>query len=199
MSATNQRPTIAETPVTRRPPEEKQLSARIPSTTKGTEFVELDPVECLRLLAGAEVGRVIFTINALPTAEPVNFVLDVRDDLAEDISDVAYNEEGFPASEVVFRTGGGGKFAAAVRNAVVAFQVDDIDFVRHTGWSVVGIGAAYEVRDPKRLAALEERLKPWMPHLMSHTIAIPLRRLTGRRLSGGSPEPAGPASGPLTS
>jgi hypothetical protein len=36
---------------------------------------------------------------------------------------------------------------------------------------------------PDRLAELAERMPaPWAPHRTAHTIAIPLQRLSGRRL-----------------
>jgi nitroimidazol reductase NimA-like FMN-containing flavoprotein (pyridoxamine 5'-phosphate oxidase superfamily) len=127
------------------------------------ELVELDEAECLRLLAGHEIGRVVFTDAALPAAQPVTYVLDDE--------------------EIVFRTGGGSKLAAATRNAVVAFQVDRIDPDTRTGWTVLGVGQAYEVVVPERLAELAERIPaPWAPHRTAHTIAIPLQRLSGRRL-----------------
>jgi hypothetical protein len=47
----------------------------------------------------------------MPAAQPVNYLLDDQ--------------------EVLFRTGGGGKLAAATRRAVVAFQADQID----SGWA----------------------------------------------------------------
>ena len=132
-----------------------------------TTTVELDELghdECLRLLARAAIGRVVFTERALPAAQPVTFLLD--------------------GEEVVFRTAGGSKLAAATLHAVVAFQADDIDVATRTGWSVLGIGEAYEVVVPRRLAELADRLPdPWAPGRTAHTIAIPLQRLTGRRLS----------------
>jgi hypothetical protein len=39
------------------------------------EFTRLDRTESLRLLAGVPVGRLIFTVNALPVVRPVNFAL----------------------------------------------------------------------------------------------------------------------------
>jgi nitroimidazol reductase NimA-like FMN-containing flavoprotein (pyridoxamine 5'-phosphate oxidase superfamily) len=127
------------------------------------ELVELDEAECLRLLAGHEIGRVVFTDAALPAAQPVTYLLDDE--------------------EIVFRTAGGGKLAAATRNAVVAFQVDRIDTDTRTGWTVLGVGQAYEVVVPERLAELAERMPvPWAPNRTAHTIAIPLQRLSGRRL-----------------
>jgi uncharacterized protein len=127
------------------------------------ELVELDEAECLRLLAGSEIGRVVFTDAALPAAQPVTYLLD--------------------DTEIVFRTGNGSKLAAASRNAVVAFQADRIDPSTRTGWTVLGVGQAYEVIVPQRLAELAERMPaPWAPDRTAHTIAIPLQRLSGRRL-----------------
>jgi uncharacterized protein len=133
------------------------------------ELAELDKAECLRLLAGHEIGRVVFTDAALPAAQPVTYLLDDE--------------------EIVFRTSGGGKLAAATRNAVVAFQVDRIDTDTRTGWTVLGVGQAYEVVVPDRLAELAERMPtPWAPNRTAHTIAIPLQRLSGRRLVVTGPE-----------
>jgi nitroimidazol reductase NimA-like FMN-containing flavoprotein (pyridoxamine 5'-phosphate oxidase superfamily) len=127
------------------------------------DLVELDEAECLRLLAGGVIGRVVFTDAALPAAQPVTYLLD--------------------GEEVVFRTAGGSKLAAATRGAVVAFQVDEFDPHMRTGWTVLGIGEAYEVVVPERLAELAERMpEPWAPNRTAHTIVVPLQRLTGRRL-----------------
>ena len=87
------------------------------------ELVELDEAECLRLLTKSEIGRVVFTDAALPAAQPVTYLLD--------------------GEEVVFRTAGGSKLAAATRGAVVAFQVDEIDPSTRIGWAVPGRRAAH--------------------------------------------------------
>jgi nitroimidazol reductase NimA-like FMN-containing flavoprotein (pyridoxamine 5'-phosphate oxidase superfamily) len=127
------------------------------------ELVELDEAECLRLLTKNEIGRVVYTDAALPAAQPVTYLLD--------------------GEEVVFRTAGGSKLAAATRGAVVAFQADEIDPSTRTGWAVLGVGEAYEVLDPDHLADLATRMpRPWAPNRTAHTIAVPLQRLTGRRL-----------------
>jgi hypothetical protein len=131
------------------------------------ELLELGRAECLRLLAGQEIGRVVFTDAALPAAQPVTYLLDDE--------------------EIVFRTGGGGKLAAATRNAVVAFQVDHIDPGTRTGWTVLGVGQAYEVVVPQRPAGLGDPMPaPAAPGPTAHTIAIPLQRLSGRRLAIGT-------------
>jgi uncharacterized protein len=127
------------------------------------QFTELSRGECLRLLRSEVLGRVVFTVAALPTVQPVNYLLD--------------------GEEILFRTAVGGRLAAATRNAVVAFEVDDIDTDTRTGWSVVGVGRAYPVVDPARLVDLAGRLpQPWAPVASSHTVGIPIQVLTGRRL-----------------
>jgi nitroimidazol reductase NimA-like FMN-containing flavoprotein (pyridoxamine 5'-phosphate oxidase superfamily) len=129
-----------------------------------TELRELDRVECLQLLAGAAIGRVVFTDVAMPAAVPVNYALDDE--------------------EIIFRTVAGGRLAEAIHHAVVAFEVDEIDSRTHTGWSVLGIGEAYEIVDPARLARLSGQIpRPWIPGHTEHTISIPLQVLSGRRLS----------------
>jgi uncharacterized protein len=127
------------------------------------ELVDLDRAECLRLLATAVVGRVVVTEGALPAAHPVAYVLD--------------------GEEVVFRTASGSKITNATRHKVVAFEVDEIDVETRTGWSVLGVGEAEEIVDPGRLAGLQDRLRdPWVPIEGAHVLAIPLQKLTGRRL-----------------
>ncbi len=106
------------------------------------------------------IGRVVFTASALPAVQPVNYLLD--------------------GEEIVFRTRNGSKLAAAARNAVVGFRADEFDVATRTGCCVLGIGHAYEVRDPDRLTGLAATLTdPWVPAHDAHTIAIPLRRLSG--------------------
>ena len=73
----------------------------------------LDREACLRLLATRSLGRIGCTSGALPIVLPVNFRL---------VGDV-----------IVVRTGFGTKLHAAADNAVVAFEVDEIDPVSHLG------------------------------------------------------------------
>ncbi len=126
----------------------------------------IDRDGCLRLLAGVAVGRVVFTTSAMPAAQPVAFLVD--DD------------------EIVFRAHGP---LGAARKDVVAFEADDIDPMTLTGWSVLGVGETYEVRDPARLARLTGLpltvLGPASPR--STVIAIRLGRLTGQRLHPAEP------------
>jgi hypothetical protein len=81
----------------------------------------------------------------------------------------------------------GSKLAAATRNAVIAFQLDQFDTATRTGWSVLGVGEAYEIVDPARLIELTQlQLDPWVRDHDAHTIRIPLGILTGRRISAGT-------------
>jgi len=121
--------------------------------------------ECLRLMASVPVGRIVYTVRAMPAVEPVNFVLD--------------------NGQVVFRTEPGSKLAAAVSHSVVAFQADQLDSVTHTGWSVTIVGTAQEVSDPAEVARLQEAgLVTWVPGERKHFVRVEPGVITGRRLRG---------------
>ena len=99
----------------------------------------LDRDECLRLLAVATLGRIGFTSGALPTVLPVNFHLD--------------------GERILVRTARGSTLEAALRNVVVAFEVDDFDPIEHAGWSVAVTGVATEVGEPTELDAFRHRAR----------------------------------------
>ncbi len=73
--------------------------------------------------------------------------------------------------EVIFQAESGSALAATVGN-VVAFQADEFDRETGIGWTVLGIG------------------KPYQLNSEAATLAIPLWRLTGRRLARAPGEPA---------
>lgn len=85
---------------------------------------EIDVDECWRLLATQPVGRVAVIVGRYPLVFPVNYVLDGR--------------------HIVFRTGIGTKLWAIDRSNVT-FEVDELDLVGRTGWSVMVRGAAHEM------------------------------------------------------
>ena len=117
--------------------------------------------ECLRLMAWVSVGRIIYTRNALPVAELVNFAMDRGD--------------------IVIRAAYSGKLAAA--NAVVAFEADDVDYASHTGWSVTVVGQSQEVTDAGEIARLREiGIGTWAPGERDQFIRITPGIVTGRRL-----------------
>jgi hypothetical protein len=127
--------------------------------TDSTELVDLSRDDCLRLLGASVLGRVVFTALAMPAVQPVSYVLH--------------------GDEVVFRVADSGSLSTATRHAVVGFQVDDIDPITHLGWSVLGVGQAYEITDIDRRS-----VPPAGP--ASHTVAVPLQELTGQRVQLGA-------------
>jgi uncharacterized protein len=124
----------------------------------------LDRGECLRLLGGATLGRIGITLGALPTILPINFRL--------------------VEERILFRTSVGTKLDAATSNAVVAFEVDDMDPLWHTGWSVVVTGLARELTNPEDAAALDGFDLPyWAPAASGDRIVeISTQMISGRRI-----------------
>ena len=132
----------------------------------GSALTQLSRDECLMLMASVPVGRIIYTRRALPAVELVNFALDEGD--------------------IVIRTDGSGKLAAATRGAVVAFEADQVDLADQSGWSVTAIGPSREVTDPGELARLRTLgLRLWAPGERDHFICISPVMLNGRRLCAG--------------
>lgn len=119
--------------------------------------------ECGLLLRSTSIGRVAVSMGALPAVFPVNFAVWDRD--------------------IVFRTGHGTKLEAAVQNTVVAFEVDAVDSIAHSGWSVLVTGRAHVIADPDELAEAERLpLLPWAPRGNKAFVRIRGELISGRRL-----------------
>jgi uncharacterized protein len=133
---------------------------RLIDTKTGIEV--LDRAACVELLATRQVGRVAVVVGGRPVVLPVNYVLD--------------------GDHVVFRTAEGSKFDAAVRSAVVAFEVDELDGLTQTGWSILVTGHSELItdRDERDKAALLP-LRPWSSHEKSNWVRVPIDEVTGRR------------------
>ena len=130
-------------------------------------FRELGRQECLRLMAKASIGRIVYTRRALPAVLPINFTLDGD-------------------GTVLLRTSTASELVRAIDDAVVAFEADDVDVARHSGWSVVVTGTATVVTDP----AEHERLArtgpvSWVPAPQEVYVRIDPELVTGRELLGG--------------
>jgi nitroimidazol reductase NimA-like FMN-containing flavoprotein (pyridoxamine 5'-phosphate oxidase superfamily) len=123
----------------------------------------IDPAECLALLGASGIGRVVVSVGAVPALYPVSYaVLD---------------------GEVVFRTARGTDLHAAMRNTVVAFEVDDTDPVDHEGWVVQVVGTADEVTDQARRARLEKLAWPTpATGPPQHMVTIRSELVSGRRI-----------------
>jgi nitroimidazol reductase NimA-like FMN-containing flavoprotein (pyridoxamine 5'-phosphate oxidase superfamily) len=126
-------------------------------------LVPLDRDECVRLLRGAAVGRLVFTFRALPEVFPVNFRVH--------------------GDGVVVRVAAASRAAEGALDTVVAFEVDEIDAVDRTGWSVTVLGRSSEILDPaERAEVLALPLVAWAGGVRDRLIRIPFERVTGRRL-----------------
>ncbi|GGX76958.1 pyridoxamine 5'-phosphate oxidase family protein [Streptomyces fructofermentans] len=129
-------------------------------------FRELDRSECLRLLAQAPVGRVVYTRQALPAVLLVNFALD--------------------GGAVVVRTSAASEFVRAVDGAVVSFEADEVDAVARSGWSVIVTGRAALVTEQSVHAhLLRSGPRPWVSWPTDVFIRIEPELVTGRELAGG--------------
>jgi len=132
--------------------------------SNGSVLRQMSRDECLQLMASVPVGRIIYTRQALPAVELVNFAIDNGD--------------------IIIRTDHSGKLAAATRGAVVAFEADSLDADRQVGWSVTIVGQSQEVTDPDEIGRLEQMgLSSWAPGERQHFIRIRPGILNGRRLS----------------
>lgn len=125
----------------------------------------LDREQCLDLLENVRVGRLVFTEDALPAVQPVNFRLHRGD--------------------VVIRVAGGAKLTAAAGNAVVAFEADELDPDLRSGWSVTVVGHANLITDVTELVEMSGTfLQPWVDGRRDHFVRIQIEKVTGRRLHG---------------
>ena len=126
------------------------------------ELDVLNRRQCLDLLQDVRVGRLIFTEDALPAVQPVNFRM-WRDD-------------------VVIRVAGGAKLAAASDNLVVAFEADELDPDLRSGWSVTVVGHAQPITAVDDLVEIAGTfVQPWVQGRRDHFIRIRTEKITGRR------------------
>jgi uncharacterized protein len=125
---------------------------------------ELDRGACTDLLRATAVGRIAFVLNNYPVVFPINYRLIEDGDIVR----------------LLLQTRAGNVIDMA--NQRVALQIDGIDSVHGSGWSVLVRGRMHHLRDPA-LTELRERLEPtsWVPD-HDAWIAIDAVEITGRRL-----------------
>ena len=126
------------------------------------ELRALGAAECWQLLSQQRVGRLAYVARAgRPEIVPVNYAVEDH--------------------TVLLRSGVGPKLEAARRRDNVAFEVDEVDDVAESGWSVVVYGRA-------ELVPLEDAVgafpAPWATGPRHHLVRIVPERITGRRLHG---------------
>jgi uncharacterized protein len=125
---------------------------------------QLSRADCIRLMGSVSVGRIVYTRQALPAVELVNFALVDGD--------------------IVIRTVAEGKLATATRGAVVAFEADSVDLDRRAGWSVTVVGQARAVTDEAEIRSLKQAVPPsWVTREQDHFIRLSPSIVNGRRVS----------------
>ncbi len=141
--------------------------------TSDPQLLVLDADECLRLLATQQIGRLGVNAQHYPLIFPVNYALD------RDVN--------------VIRTDIGTKLRAA-QHANVTFEVDHIDSVHRTGWSVLVRGLAEEVTSEHGEAIIEctraAGVEPWAPGDHGHWMRLIPHAISGRRIVPGQLPPA---------
>jgi nitroimidazol reductase NimA-like FMN-containing flavoprotein (pyridoxamine 5'-phosphate oxidase superfamily) len=121
----------------------------------------LDRDECLRLLAGAQVGRLAFVLHGRPHIEVVNF---------------AVHEDA-----ILMRCAVGAKTVAVGRGDRLALEADEIDLESHTGWNVTVSGRARLV-PLARTGDFLPLVTPWAAGERSRVIRLLPDAVSGRRL-----------------
>jgi nitroimidazol reductase NimA-like FMN-containing flavoprotein (pyridoxamine 5'-phosphate oxidase superfamily) len=136
----------------------------------------LDRSESLRLLASVPVGRLIFTVNALPAVRPMNFAL----------------VDGM----IVLRTAASTTVARKVDGMIVAFEADELDIATSSGWSATVTGRAALVSGPE--AVRRYRAVPLVPKahgVRDRFVTITTELAEGRRVRRPQLTPGGYAAG----
>jgi transcriptional regulator with XRE-family HTH domain len=122
---------------------------------------KLQAGECLRLISGGGVGRVVMVTADGPTALPVTYVLD--------------------RGGVVFRTEQDTDLAM-LAGGEAGFEVDHFDPGLRGGWSVLVTGRVDLIHDPAAIRRLRELIDPLPGGQCDIYVRIDPRCVTGRRV-----------------
>lgn len=130
--------------------------------------VELSFEECRELLDTQSVGRVAFVGPDGVRIVPVNFTL--RDGAVE------------------FRTTSYSELATHAPGTRVAFEVDELDPVHRSGWSVIVTGDCDRVVEESgstHTPPVPSGAEPWAGGRRTLVLRLELHQVTGRRVGGG--------------
>jgi hypothetical protein len=119
-------------------------------------MAELSRPESLRLLDQTAIGRIVYTVRALPAIVPVTHLVD--------------------NGMIIVRTHVGAKCAGSV----VAYHADELE--AEDGWMVTVTGVARRVLDPEEIATYAKLLDPLVVAKDVETIRISPEIVTGYRL-----------------
>jgi nitroimidazol reductase NimA-like FMN-containing flavoprotein (pyridoxamine 5'-phosphate oxidase superfamily) len=141
-------------------------------TAGAPALTELSRDDCLRLLRAGRIGRLVVVTGLAntPVIRPVNYVFDEA------------------SKSVVFRCTEGTKLVALVRASRAWFEVDDIDPVNRTGWSVLISGVTEPVTERHEIKRLEGLgLDSWITGPESRWVRVRARVVSGRRIEASVP------------
>lgn len=116
----------------------------------------------MSLLASQSIVRVVFQLDGLPMAYPVNIA--VRD------------------GDVFFVSAPGGKLEKALTGSVMAIEADSWDPESRTGWSVLVTGHAEAVTDYALEQSIRSELDAWVPGQRDFVVRIRGTYVSGRRI-----------------
>ena len=122
---------------------------------------ELAERECLELLGTTQVGRVAYNDPDGPVVMPVNYV--VQDGM------------------VLFRIAPYSRLADRLRDGAASFQVDHVDDVARTGWSVLVQGHAARSKNWE-LPDADSRPTPWAEGDRNLHVRLSPHHISGVRL-----------------
>jgi nitroimidazol reductase NimA-like FMN-containing flavoprotein (pyridoxamine 5'-phosphate oxidase superfamily) len=137
---------------------------------RGGVIEDLDETECLRLVAGQEVGRIAYNGRYGPMVLPVNYRL-------------------FEGS-IVFRTTQGSTMDEDLTTGIadaeylIAFEIDELYPARKEGWTVLIHGSAHHVTDEnERSAVAQIGVTPWAGGTRELYMRIRPTHIAGLRIS----------------
>jgi len=157
-------------------------------------MVNLTREECVYALGTHDLGRLCRVVDGFPLAFPVNYrmvVEPVADPPTEavrnhDIQNHKNHRLGQPQLVIVFRVRHGGVLDHP--GEPVGFEVDGIDPVSQTGWSVLARGTLHEGQSPNAPTWLHS----WDPHPWTEErdtwLYLAVDVLSGRQLVKGATE-----------
>ena len=131
------------------------------------EPFEMPAEECRELLSAGVVGRVSVCTPVGPHIVPVNYaVVD---------------------ESVVLRTSPYSVLGSHARGSILAFEIDEFDYERQRGWSVVARGRADAVTAAEELDHIRRVWEPrtWASSQRNLYLRVKWSELTGRRLGPG--------------
>jgi hypothetical protein len=130
---------------------------------KGPEIQILSRDDCTQRLRAGGVGRIALPSLGAPILRPVNFAL----------------HEG----RVLIKTGEGTILRAAERGDAVSFEIDAIDALEHTGWSVLAVGNLRTYHEDREGPA--PPLRAWASGVKEDLVVIEVDELSGMQIPPG--------------